>query len=85
MPFGFEGSIFVYLKKGENLSWFIQTKKPPETSLHLESGGFYGGDKRDRTADLLNAIQALSQLSYTPTFAFLQLEVHTRQIINHTS
>ena len=24
-----------------------------------------GGDKRDRTADLLNAIQALSQLSYT--------------------
>ena len=27
---------------------------------------FLGGDKRDRTADLLNAIQALSQLSYTP-------------------
>jgi hypothetical protein len=27
-----------------------------------------GGDKRDRTADLLNAIQALSQLSYTPNF-----------------
>ena len=27
---------------------------------------FFGGDKRDRTADLLNAIQALSQLSYTP-------------------
>ena len=25
-----------------------------------------GGDKRNRTADLLNAIQALSQLSYTP-------------------
>ena len=30
--------------------------------------GFFGGDKRDRTADLLNAIQALSQLSYTPKF-----------------
>jgi hypothetical protein len=29
---------------------------------------FYsGGGKRVRTADLLNAIQALSQLSYTPT------------------
>ena len=28
--------------------------------------GVFGGDKRDRTADLLNAIQALSQLSYTP-------------------
>ena len=27
---------------------------------------FFGVDKRDRTADLLNAIQALSQLSYTP-------------------
>ena len=26
-----------------------------------------GGDKRDRTADLLHAMQALSQLSYTPT------------------
>ena len=26
----------------------------------------FGGDMRDRTADLLNAIQALSQLSYTP-------------------
>ena len=31
-----------------------------------------GGDKRDRTADLLNAIQALSQLSYTPTSAMIQ-------------
>ena len=26
-----------------------------------------GGARRDRTADLLNAIQALSQLSYSPT------------------
>ena len=33
--------------------------------------GFDGGDKRDRTADLLNAIQALSQLSYTPIFGSL--------------
>ena len=32
---------------------------------------FCGGDKRDRTADLLNAIQALSQLSYTPIFGSL--------------
>ena len=37
--------------------------------------GFGGGDKRDRTADLLNAIQALSQLSYTPKYCrcFTQL------------
>ena len=27
----------------------------------------FGGARRDRTADLLNAIQALSQLSYGPT------------------
>ncbi len=26
----------------------------------------FGGATRDRTADLLNAIQALSQLSYSP-------------------
>ncbi len=31
----------------------------------------YGGDKRDRTADLLNAIQTLSQLSYTPKLQFI--------------
>ena len=38
--------------------------KSPET---VEFQGFsFGGDKRDRTADLLNAIQALSQLSYNP-------------------
>ena len=29
--------------------------------------GVTGGGKRDRTADLLHAMQALSQLSYTPT------------------
>lgn len=28
-----------------------------------------GGDNRDRTDDLLNAIQALSQLSYIPEIA----------------
>ena len=29
--------------------------------------GSFGGAKRDRTADLCNAIAALSQLSYSPT------------------
>ena len=43
-----------------------QKQKSPET---VEFQGFlFGGDKRDRTADLLNAIQALSQLSYTPIY-----------------
>ena len=40
-------------------------RKSPENQWF---SGFFGGDKRDRTADLLNAIQALSQLSYTPIF-----------------
>ena len=35
-----------------------------------------GGDKRDRTADLLNAIQALSQLSYTPKYSVLVQNVY---------
>ena len=39
-----------------------------------------GGDKRDRTADLLNAIQALSQLSYTPKYSFAY-SVPSEQII----
>ena len=38
----------------------------------------FGGDKRDRTADLLNAIQALSQLSYTPGFLAV---LHTTLVI----
>ena len=40
-------------------------RKSPENQWF---SGLDGGDKRDRTADLLNAIQALSQLSYTPIF-----------------
>ena len=44
--------------------------------------GFYGGDKRDRTADLLNAIQALSQLSYTPIFALLR---SVRQLLYYST
>ena len=40
-------------------------KKPQGKSLAVF---LYGGDKRNRTAGLLNAIQALSHLSYTPMF-----------------
>jgi hypothetical protein len=32
----------------------------------MNRGYLFGGDKQDRTADLLHAMQALSQLSYTP-------------------
>ena len=41
--------------------------------LQIFRFGAFGGDKRDRTADLLNAIQALSQLSYTPMFTSLRV------------
>ena len=55
---------------GNTLSFVLSTGK--EESLETKwFQGFplIGGDKRDRTADLLNAIQALSQLSYTPVYA----------------
>ena len=38
-----------------------------------------GGDKRDRTADLLNAIQALSQLSYTPKYTASNIHLVQRK------
>ena len=43
----------------------------------------FGGGKRDRTADLLHAMQALSQLSYTPqttlqNFPSKALEIQTQ-------
>ena len=40
----------------------------------------FGGDKRDRTADLLLAKQALSQLSYTPADCPLSSELRTSKI-----
>ena len=51
----------------------IAAKNNKKTRFLSETGFFVslsgdGGDKRDRTADLLNAIQALSQLSYTPRY-----------------
>ena len=47
-------------------------QKVRKTPTFVEKSAFLGGgDKRDRTADLLNAIQALSQLSYTPIFGSL--------------
>jgi hypothetical protein len=39
-----------------------------------------GGGTRDRTADLLHAMQALSQLSYTPTREPRILEIEFRLV-----
>ena len=52
--------IFVFERRFSP-SYRHQKKRTP-----LRTSFSFGGDKRDRTADLLNAIQALSQLSYTP-------------------
>ena len=41
----------------------------PFSVIHLTM--IRGGDKRDRTADLLRARQALSQLSYIPSHHFI--------------
>ncbi len=51
----------------DTLATHQKTEKIPANPVISRFVGiFLGGDKRDRTADLLNAIQALSQLSYTP-------------------
>ncbi len=39
----------------------------------------FGGAKRDRTADLLHAMQALSQLSYSPTTCGMFVITKTKQ------
>ena len=54
------------LLRVEKTSNFLYVKTTENTTFPV----VFGGDKRDRTADLLNAIQALSQLSYTPIFGF---------------
>ena len=45
---------------------FSKQKIHANRKVCMDSTFSIGGDKRDRTADLLNAIQALSQLSYNP-------------------
>ena len=45
---------------------FSITKKSMQPENHMDSKFEVGGDKEDRTPDLLHAMQALSQLSYAP-------------------
>ncbi len=44
----------------------MKTKRPESPGLLFGFSFFYGGGKESRTPDLLNAIQTLYQLSYTP-------------------
>lgn len=50
------------IKKHKKKTAYYFANIPPKALFYL---GF-GGDEGDRTPDLLNAIQALSQLSYAP-------------------
>ena len=66
-------SLFTMSKTGANDR--NRRRKPLFLPIHCRSpatltarGSESGGGERDRTADLLLAKQALSQLSYTPAF-----------------
>ena len=54
-----------YLIKRNPRAWIV-AKQEKALDLKEIQGFDFGGDKEDRTPDLLNAIQALSQLSYNP-------------------
>ena len=46
---------------------FLRLSTQQEKVPNAPAFGTFGGDEGDRTPYLLNAIQALSQVSYTPT------------------
>ena len=56
-------------RKGPDHHWIRSTLRTPLGAARIRGiyKGRLGGARRNRTADLLNAIQALSQLSYGPT------------------
>ena len=79
------------------LPWRTPGKRQDSISGHNKKPRFlsearfhFGGDKRDRTADLLHAMQALSQLSYTPIYSVSSdvlcqptcIEYHSRGILS---
>ena len=57
--FSFQGAVLTFSRSGRNTPPLLRSNTSIQACL-------FGGDKRDRTADLLLARQALSQLSYTP-------------------
>ena len=60
-----------------------QKAKKKDSRVSLPDCLSFGGDKRDRTADLLNAIQALSQLSYTPVWTARGILANKTPLVNH--
>ena len=55
----------------------FSTMRPSDAVRDSKSPDLIGGAERDRTVDLLNAIQALSQLSYSPTWQEVQANRNT--------
>ena len=67
-----------HARKKTSNSWKRKNLEVVETSRF-----FVGGDKRDRTADLLNAIQALSQaIIYIPPFVSNEKETESCNKLN---
>ena len=69
---------FVYNKShkvsNDPMAYCLHTKTQSNCYVRL-SLLFFGGDEGDRTLYLLTASQALSQVSYTPIFTFLDIFV----------
>gem|GEM_PF-4488017 len=66
------GPVSTLLKKIKKAACMDRIASGCRDSLDRNEQKLCGGAKRDRTADLLNAIQALSQLSYSPTLQLPQ-------------
>ena len=67
----------IQIFKEQSIRYFFSSDKKvgsKNSSIkHLLTTSGFGGATRDRTADLLNANQALSQLSYSPVFVIQKL------------
>ena len=75
-------AMLLYNKKGTASPCFMEKAVPYKKEKHLtkyqvlsSACAIGGGDKRDRTADLLNAIQALSQVIRLRTPGILKVRV----------
>src|SRR5439155_18986073 len=71
LPAAGGASVVNYQQRATRIAGYTAVREPQRgcTGLRAPSGGYLGvgGARRDRTADLLHAMQALSQLSYGPT------------------
>ena len=64
----FKKALSVEMVRTNRLIAIRLLEKTKGSAINSQPRDFNGGAKRDRTADLYNAIVALSQLSYGPKF-----------------